>query len=107
MIFKGLDGTFCGIGAVQVGWYKLKSDAFLAPERFEGCWSLVVQYFEGLMDTALVQIRFQSRLYADEFVLTPQFHRLRKNDVAIMVIKYHDILSAATGCHQEIVSFIS
>ena len=47
MIFKGMDGAFCGIGVVQVGWDELKSDAFLAHEGFEGSWSLIVHHFEG------------------------------------------------------------
>ena len=34
-------------------------------------------------------------------MLAPLFHRLGKNNVAIMVIQDYDILAAATGGHQE------
>ena len=70
MIFKGLDGAFRVIGAVQVGRDELESDAFLAHEVFEGCWALVVQYLKGWADNAPGQIGVQSRVCADKFVLT-------------------------------------
>ena len=71
MIFKGLDGAFGDIGAVQVGRDELKSDGFLAHEGFEGCWELVVQNLKVWAETALGQIGAQSRVCADEFVLAP------------------------------------
>ena len=107
MIFKSLDDTFCGIGVVQLGWDNLKIDAFLAHEVFEGCWSLVFQHLEGWAETAFGQIGVQSRVYADKFVLAPRFHRLGKNGVAVVVIKDHDILAAATGGHWKTTSLIS
>ena len=48
----------------------------------------------------------QSRVCADEFFLASLFQRLGNNDVAIMVIKDHDILAAATGGHQKTASLI-
>ena len=107
IIFKCLDGAFCRIGAVQVGRGDLKSDTFLAHEEFEGCWERVVQHLEGWAETALGHIGLHSRVFADKFVLAPQFHRLGNNSVSIMVIKDHDILAATTGGHQEKASLIS
>ena len=40
-------------------------------------------------------------------MLALQFHRLVKNGIAIMVIKDHDIISAATGGHRKTSSMIS
>ena len=85
MIFKGLDGAFGGISAFQVGRDKLKSDAFLAHEGFEGFWALVVQNLKGWVETALSQLQVHSRVCADDFVLPPRFYRLVKNGVAVMV----------------------
>ena len=62
-------GAFCGIGAVQVGWYELKSDTLLEHGGFEGCWALVVQNLEGWAETALGQIGVQIRVCADDFLL--------------------------------------
>ena len=56
IIFKDIDGAFCGIGAVQVGRDELKSYALLAHEGFEGCWALIFQHLEGWLETALIQI---------------------------------------------------
>ena len=69
MIFKGLDGAFCGIGAVQVGQDELKGNTFLAHEGFEGCWALVFQHLESWVETTLSQLGVQIRVCVDEFVL--------------------------------------
>ena len=99
-IFEGLDGSFYGIGDVQVGRDDLKSNSFLAHEAFEECWALVFHNLGGWVETVLGQLGVHSRLCADEFVLTLLFHRLGINCVAIMVIKDHDIFAAATGGHR-------
>ena len=71
IIFKGMDGAFYGIGAVQVGRDKLNSDAFIVHEGFEGCWALVVQHLESWAETALGQLGVQRRVctYAFFFAL--------------------------------------
>ena len=69
MILEGLDGAFYGIGVVQVGRDKLKSNAFLAHEGFEGCWELVVQSLESWAETTLGQLGLQRRVCSDEFML--------------------------------------
>ena len=91
---------------MQVGQDNLKSDALLAHERFEGCWSLVVQNLEGWAETTLGQLGLQSRVCQDEFVIASLFQRLGKNGVAIMVIKDNDIIAAATGGHRKMAILI-
>ena len=58
------------------------------------------------METDIGQIGVQSIVFADEFLLAWLFHRLRKNGVAIVVIKDHDILAAPTGGRRKTASLI-
>jgi UDP-N-acetylenolpyruvoylglucosamine reductase len=43
MILEGLDGTFGGVAAMTMGWYKLEINAFLAKVTFESSRGFVVQ----------------------------------------------------------------
>ena len=42
----------------------------------------------------------------DELWFDPRFDRLRDDPVAIMVIEYYELLSAATGGDGEVASFV-
>ena len=51
MVLEGLDGSFCGIDTVLVGWYELPFDILLAEVLGDGMGSFIVEDIELWFET--------------------------------------------------------
>ena len=76
MVLVGGDGAFSGIGAVQVQWKKLESDAGVSHDLFEAGLALVFGHFKARRETTVVEVIVEGRVSAKEFVLAAGFECL-------------------------------
>ena len=56
MVFERLNGSFCRISAVDVGWDQLIVDSFLSNGSFEGSGCFVVELLESWLESAFDEI---------------------------------------------------
>ena len=76
VILVGGDGSFRSIGAVQVRWNELESDAGVPHDLFEASWALVVDHLKARRETTAGEVIVEGRVSAKEFVLAAGFEWL-------------------------------
>ena len=54
----------------------------------------------------IIELVVDNSVGSDELGFAPRFDRLRDDCVAIMVVEYHEVLAAATGCDGEAASLV-
>ena len=101
VVLVGGDGAFSGIGAVQVRWNELESDAGVPHDLFEASWALVVDHLKARRETTAVELIVEGRVSAKKFVLTARFEWICDNGITVIVVEDHVVFAAATGSDGE------
>ena len=107
VVLVGGDDAFIGIGAVQVQWNKLESDASVSHDLFEDGWELVVEHLKARRETTVGEVSVEGGVSANEFVLAARFEWLCENGITVIVVEDHKVFAVATGSDGEMNSLVS
>ena len=106
MVLEGLYGALGRVCSVQVGGYKLKRNSLAAHIILEAGWTFIVDHLELRAKSLISDLGVEDGVGSDDFYFTSRFDRLGDDCVAVMVIDYHKVISAATGGDGETASLV-
>ncbi len=97
MVLPGLDGSFSGIAAMDVGWHEFELDLVFAEGFAEIFGAFIVQDVEAWGVSIVSEFEEQLSPGLGEFCGLSSFGRPGKDKVSVVIIHDHDVLVASGG----------
>ena len=106
VIFEGPNGSFSGIAAMDIGWGKLIVNTLGLHELLKGCGGFIVQTLELGAEAGGAEVCVQNLVGCHNGLGPTVVEGVGQNDVAVVIVKHHDVVIASTGGDREPPSLI-